>query len=225
MRLAKPIAALALLLCGRGYVYAQLGATIVSDPPVESATTDMDTVQEPGILAQDTLTAQSVTTGGGAGLYTPINGIGSQQNQQLFTAATNFSQDFPGWQSLPATSTLHAQQIVSDMLNTYSSALGIAQSQGNELAGEDLSAIEQANASATAVLQALQVNTEAVLALNNQLQMLRQAIIALVTVEATHHAAEISIVAQDRASLIPQMLLNPHNQPELMSSHATRPNP
>ena len=178
------------------------GAQIVSDPPVETATTDMDTVQEPGILTQTTTTATSVTSGEGAPNFTPINGYLGNLNNQLFSGVSpaNASGDFPGWVPLPADSTPVAKAVTQDCLTTYLAALAIAQSQSNGLGSDNLAQIEQVNTSTNNLLAAVQANTDAVLAVAQGLELERQLLATLITVEATKGAQELSAKAQAEAT-------------------------
>ena len=200
----KPVAAAlaivgaALLACSifPSKAHAQLAVT---DPPVEAATADMDTVQEPGILAQDTATATSVTTGGGGGQYQPNTQYIASLDQQLFSGinAQNFASWFPGWVALPPDSTdTIAIPLTNALLTTYGQALAVAQSQ----AGENLSNIETISTNATAVLQAIQANTEAQLQTAQEVQYLRQLVATLITVEATKAGAELNERAREEAT-------------------------
>jgi len=204
----KPVAAAlaivgaALLACPifPSKAHAQLAVT---DPPVEAATADMDTVQEPGILAQDTATATSVTTGGGGGQYQPNTQYIASLDQQLFSGinAQNFASWFPGWVALPPDSTdTIAIPLTNALLTTYGQALAVAQSQAGELAGENLSNIETISTNATAVLQAIQANTEAQLQTAQEVQYLRQLVATLITVEATKAGAELNERAREEAT-------------------------
>jgi len=178
------------------------GAQIVSDPPVETATTDMDTVQEPGILTQTTTTATSVTTGEGAPNFTPINGYLGNLGNQLFSGVNpaNAGGDFPGWVPLPADSTPVAKAVTQDCLTTYLAALAIAQSQSNGLGSDNLAQIEQVSSSTTNLLAAVQANTDAVLAVAQGLELERQLLATLITVEAAKGAQELNEKAQEEAT-------------------------
>jgi len=198
---ALAIVGAALLACPSlpGKAHAQLA---VSDAPVEAATADMDTVQEPGILTQTTTTATSVTTGEGAPNFTPINGYLGNLNHQLFSGISpaNASGDFPGWISLPADSTPIAKAVTQDCLTTYLAALAIAQSQSNGLGSDNLAQIEQVSTSTNNLLAAVQANTDAVLAVAQGLELERQLLATLITVEATKGAQELSAKAQAEAT-------------------------
>ena len=65
-----PISAFAQLGIGGGDAVITVPGSVTSDAPVEQNTAGI-LQNTTGILQQDTLTATSVTTGGGGGLYTP----------------------------------------------------------------------------------------------------------------------------------------------------------
>ena len=205
---ALAIVGAALLTCllSPGKAHAQIpigGAQIVSDPPVETATTDMDTVQEPGILTQTTATATSVTTGEGTPNFTPINNYTGGLTTQLFSGINsgNFAQWFPGWKPLPPDSTVSiAIPLSSTVLTTYNAALAIAQSQSNALGSDNLAQIEQVSSSTNNLLTAVQANTDAVLAMAQGLQLERQLLATLITVEATKAGEEFNERAQEEAT-------------------------
>lgn len=182
--------------------HAQIGAQIVSDPPVEQATTDMDTVQFPALIQQDTATATSVTTPEGQGNFTPINDYNNNLTSQLFSNinSTDFPVDFPGWVPLPIQATVIAKQITTDVLATYANAIAIAQSQSSALGTDNLSSIEQVSTSTTSLLAAVQANTDAILAVAQGIQAERQLLATLITVEATKAAEELNEKAQEQAT-------------------------
>lgn len=194
---------------------AQLGAptvitvpgSVTSDAAVEQNTSGI-LQNTTGILQQDTLTATSVTTGGGGGLYTPNAQFISSLDQGLFSGVNdqNFNTWFPGWQPLPPNSTdTVAIPLTKTVLATYGSALYLAQCEEQELDGEDFSNIETASAGATAVLQAIQANTEALLAVIQEQQYTRQLLAAILTVEATKAGEEINERAQQNATIDTQL--------------------
>lgn len=200
--LSAVIAYVIVTLCPKCASAQIVGAQIVSDPPVEQATTDMDTVQFPALIQQDTATATSVTTPEGQGNFTPINDYNNNLTNQLFSSinSQNFTVDFPGWVPLPAESTPLAKQITTDVLNTYGNALSIAQSESNSLGSDNLAAIESSSTGAPGVLAAIQANTDAVVAVAQGIQAERQLLATLITVEATKAAEEVNEKAQDMAS-------------------------
>lgn len=190
--------------------YAQFGGEIVTDPPVEQNTSNMvgqlttadNTLAS--ILTADQATATSVTTAGEAGLFQGVAGFldtldsdfNNTVNAQVFTAI------FPGWMPLPPNSISQDQTIAKLGLATYQVALQIAANQAADFDSEDshFGTIEAANGASSAVLQAIQANTEAVLAAAQQTQMERQLLIALITVEATRSGEELNERAQQGAT-------------------------
>jgi len=174
--------------------HAQLGASAVitvpgsvtSDQPAEQSLADIDTVQLPAILQQDTLTATSVTTPGTGSFYTPNASLISGLDQQLFSQVNsqNVSTLFPGFQPLPPYTIPTMNTISAATLQTYANALAAAQSQDAELTGENFSGIQQASTSTTYVLAALQANTQAVLQVASEEQYIRQLLITLIEIES-----------------------------------------
>jgi hypothetical protein len=190
--------------------YAQFGASAVitvpgsvtSDAAVEQNTSGI-LQNTTGILQQDTLTATSVTTGGGGGMYTPNAQFISSLDQGLFSGinSQDFNTWFPGWVALPPNSTdAVAIPMTTTVLTTYGNALALAQSQEQELGGEDFSNIEADSAGATAVLQAIQANTEAILADVQEQQYTRQLLAAILTVQSTKAGEELNERAQGEAT-------------------------
>lgn len=167
---------------------------ITEDDPTEQNTS--------GILQQDSTIATSVTTGGGAGNYTPIGGYIANLNQQLFSGVNNqnFAGNFPGWVPLPDTSTLTAEALVKTTLTTYQASIALAQSQEQELEAENFTAIEQTAANTTNVLTALQALTDATLQVAQEVQYERQLMATLITVESTQAAQRLSAKAQEEAT-------------------------
>jgi len=199
-------AILAWLLLMPPSAHAQLAVT---DPPVEGNTAEtwkaVDALGKTAIDidTQSTAISGSVTTGGGGGDYQPNAAYISSLDQELFSGvnAQNFGDEFPGWEALPPDSTSAVSiPLVTTVMGTYGQALATAQSQMNELEGEDFSAIEQTSATATALLTATQTNTEAVLAVEQELQLTRQLLATLITVEATKAGEELNERAQEGAT-------------------------
>jgi len=166
---------------------------------VDDAATEQNTG---GILQQDSTIATSVTTGGGGGNYTPIGGYITSNDTQLFRGINNqnFNGNFPGWVPLSNTSTITAEAITKTTLTTYQASIALAQSQEQELEGENFSNIEQASSQTNNLLTAVQANTEAVLADVQEQQYTRQLLATLITIEATQAAQKLSAIAQQRAS-------------------------
>jgi len=180
---------------GGGQAVITIPGSVESDAPVEQNTA--------GILQEDTITATSVTTGGGGGQYQPNTQYIASLDQSLFSGinSQNFAQWFPGWQALPPDSTdTIAIPLTNALLTTYGQALALAQSQAQELEGENFSNIEAISSNATAVLQAIQANTEAQLQTAQEIQYLRQLVATLITVEATKAGEELNERAQEEAT-------------------------
>ncbi len=158
------------------------------------------------ILTQDTSTAKSVTTGGGAGAWQSnagyLNSLTANLNNGI-SSPSLFNANFPGWLALPPNSTQLSKQVSAISLKTYAGALAAAQQQANGFAAEDshLSGIEQANQSMTTVLQGQQLIVEAILALCQQLQLERQLLVTQITLEATKAGEELNERAQQQATL------------------------
>jgi hypothetical protein len=183
---------------------------LVSDPPTETNTANTvgalgaanSTLA--GIATSDSAIATSVTTPGGAGLFQGVAGFldtlnanfGKTINAQVFNAI------FPGWASLPLDAIPRDQAIATLSLATYQAAMQIAANQAADFDAEDshFGKIEAANGASGAVLQAIQSNTEAILAAAQQTQMERQLLITLITVEATRSGEELNERAQQSAT-------------------------
>jgi hypothetical protein len=202
--------ALAMMRFAAGLAHAQVGAqavitvpgSVTSDQAAEASLADIDTVQLPAILQQDTTTATSLTTPGGSGFYTPTASLISGMDKQLFSQVNsqNASTLFPGFQPLSSYTIPTLNTISSATLATYANALAAAQSQDTELTGENFSNIEAASAGTTYTLTAIQANTEAQLQVASELQYVRQLLITLVEIEATKASDEQNIRAQDTAT-------------------------
>ena len=184
----------------------------VTDPPVETATaqTASELNATNKTLAQDlqenTQTAQSVTTGGGAGAWQSnaryLSSLASNLNSGINSAGL-FNSNFPGWLALPPNSTQLSKQVSTISLRTYAGALAAAQQQAGGFSAEDshLSGIEQANQSITTVLQGQQLIVEAILALCQQVQLERQLLVTQITLQATKAGEELNERAQQQATI------------------------
>jgi hypothetical protein len=171
-----------------------------------------DTVFDPTMFAQQTLqlntetiTTGALTTPGGAGIWqsnaaylASLDGnlVGGINSAQLFAG------NFPGWSALPANATQVAKQVSTIALKTYVGALAAAQQQAAGFSNEDshLAAIETDNQFATGVLRAVQANTEAQLAVAQQVQLLRQLVVMQITLEATRAGEELNERTQAQAT-------------------------
>jgi hypothetical protein len=183
---------------------------LVSDPPTETNTANtvgaLGTANSTlaGIATSDSAIATSVTTPGGAGLFQGVARFLDILNAN-FNKTVNaqvFSAIFPGWAPLPLDAIPQDRTIATVALATYQAALQIAANQAADFDAEDshFGTIEAANGTSGSVLQAIQSNTEAVLAAAQQTQMERQLLITLITVEATRSGEELNERAQQGAT-------------------------
>jgi hypothetical protein len=202
--LAIVVAAILIWLMFTDTAHAQIGGASAVVTVPGSVTSDAAVEQNTsGILQENTQIAGSVTTGGGGGDYQPNSQFVASLDQSLFSGINtqNFAQWFPGWQPLPPNSTdTVAIPLAATVLTTYGQALALAQSQEQELEGENFSNIEATSANSPAVLQAIQANTEAQLQTAEELQYVRQLLAALITVEATKSGEEFNERAQQEAT-------------------------
>jgi hypothetical protein len=184
---------------------------LVSDPPVEINTAAIEVAlgiadtSLAAIQASDALTATSVTTPGDPGLYQGVNGFLDAQDSLLTSAGVSsatMQAIFPGWMSLLPDNISANAAITQTGLGTYEAAVQIAQNQAADFDAEStyFASIESANVGSTSLLGATQINTEAAMAVAAQVQMERQLIVALITVEAFRSADELNERAQAGAT-------------------------
>jgi hypothetical protein len=209
---SRLIPALGLLLATVAPAHAILGVgDLVSDPPVEEATAAIQAelgitnITLSGIQTSDALTAASVTTPGDPGLYQGVSQFLDGLDTLLTGAgvsASTMAVLFPGWVPLLPDAIPEDEQNVSASLATYAAAMQVAQNQAADFDGEDtyVAGIESANLAQTSLLGAVQILTEAVLADVSQGQMLRQLVIAQITIEALHHSEELNEKAPQEAT-------------------------
>ncbi len=186
-------------------VRAQLA---VSDSPVEANTTviagtlsGISSKQLPAIVAQDTITAQSLTTPGGAGRFQSQLSYLNSLMQTMGSGIANaqiFAATYPGWVDFGANAAATAAQITNQTLTTYADAISVAQAQAANFSGEDahFQALEACNAASVSVLQAIQCGNEINLAAAQQTQQLRQLEITHIMVEAVHFGEQLNEDAQ-----------------------------
>jgi hypothetical protein len=186
--------------------HAQLGGSAVDITGDEVTVSTADQSADSSLGDIDTQTAAidtSITSGGGGGDYRPNSQYITSLDQHLFSGinSQNFNTWFPGWQALPANSTdTVAKPMTNTVLTTYGQALATAQSQVQELEGENFSNIEGTSSQTTNLLAAVQANTEAVLADVQEQQYARQLLATLITVEATKAGEELNERAQAEAT-------------------------
>lgn len=206
------IPAIGLLLARVAPAHAILGVgDLVSDPPVEEATAAIQAelgvtnITLTAIQTSDALTAASVTTPGDPGLYQGVSQFLDGLDGLLTGAgvsASSMAVLFPGWVPLLPDAIPEDEQIAATGLATYEAAVQVAQNQAADFDSENnyLAGIESANLGQTSLLGAVQINTEAQLATCNQIQMLRQLVIAQITVEGFQHGEELNERSQQEAT-------------------------
>jgi hypothetical protein len=204
--------AIAMLVCSIAAARPAQAQMAVTDPPVEAATAQIasELVITNNTLTQNlqenTQTAQSVTTGGGAGAWQSnanyLASLASNLNNGINSPGL-FNTNFPGWLALPPNSTELSKQVSAIALRTYAGALAAAQQQASGFAVEDshLSGVEQNNQSMTTVLQGQQLIVEAILALCQQIQLERELLVTQITLEATKAGEELNERAQQQATI------------------------
>ncbi len=180
----------------------------VSDSPVEANTTviagtvsGISRQQLPAIIAQDTITAQSLTTPGGAGRFQSQLSYLNSLMQTMGSGIANaqiFAATYPGWVDFGANAAATAAQITNQTLTTYADAISVAQAQAANFSGEDehFQALEACNAASVSVLQAIQCGNEINLAAAQQTQQLRQLEITHIMVDAVHFGEQLNEDAQ-----------------------------
>lgn len=162
------------------------------------------TTTDPATENNTQLAAWSLTTRGNGGWYVPNASFINSLNQPLFQNINPqvFDTDFPGWVPPGNDSTTAAVNLTAATLQTYKAAMLATQSQMTELAGENFSNIESASLSAASVLAAIQANTDAVLQVAAQIQLLRQQQATETMVETTQAAQQMSLWAQEKAGSV-----------------------
>jgi len=200
-----------LLMLSAAPASGQFGGSLVSDPPTEQATaqTASELNQTNTTLQQDlranSLTAASVTTTGDSGLFQSVSAFldsldgnfnGGINSGQIFAAI------FPGWTPLPADAIAQSASVTAKTMATYIDALNAAQGQAASFDTEEnhLGSIESANLGASGLLQAVQINTEAQLAVAQQIQLLRQLEVSHITLDATKAGEELNERARTAAT-------------------------
>ncbi len=211
-RLLQVISALVFLLVLVPSAHAILGAgDIVSDPATEANTAEtaaavgtanatLSTIQ-----ASANTTALSVSRPRDPGLYQGVSQYLDTLDGELTGAGINaavMAVMFPGWVPLLPDAIPQDAAIAKMGLATYQAAVQVAQTQATDFDAESvyLASIEGANVGSTGLLQAVQISTEAQLATATQIQMLRQLLISLITIESLRNSEELNERAQAGAT-------------------------
>jgi hypothetical protein len=176
--------------------------TIAGNTTVMAGTlTGIATQQLSAIITQDTITAQSLTTPGGAGRFESqlsyLNSLMQTLGSGSIANAQSFAAIYPGWVDFGANAAATAAQITNQTLTTYADVISVAQAQAANFIGEDahFQALEACNA-AVSVLQAIQCGNEINLAAAQQTQALRQLEITHIIVDAVDHGEQLNENAQ-----------------------------
>jgi len=199
---------LALLLASAPPALAQLA---VSDAATEASTAE--TAAELGAtnqeiandVAENTLTANSVITPGDPGLFQPVNGFLDQEMALLASGnvtAQAMAAMFPGFQLPNPDNMLQDTTIAANGLATYYAAEQAAEDQGGDFDAEAayLQSIEAANTASVSVLGAIQIQTEATLAVASQIMMERQLQISEIRILSLDAAYRMDNDAQQAAA-------------------------
>ncbi len=203
---------LLLLLAMPLTAYAQFGGTTVFDPSMYA--------RQLRQLEQETATVTNLaeqlkyiiknTTSGGAGIWasnqTLLHNLGGLISEQeglsysLSSLAQQFQQLYPGYAVTSTPGAQSPQASVNTTLNTLNGALQSAQDQARNFAAEQttLGNLEFKNQTAIGNLQAVQVGNEIALAQVQQIQMLRQLVMALINSENTAAANQLNSQTQSQ---------------------------
>jgi len=179
-------------------VYAQLGGAVLTDEIHQPLVLTNQRAQ----IAQETISAHSLTVGGGAGMFRGLSGYLGDLTHNLdpgVSTTQRFGVSFPGPLAKGPGQTTNDKQMAQQMLASYSGALQTAQQQANGFADEDsqLETIEARNQSCVTMLCQQQVTTEAVLALAQQVQLSRQLELTHLMIDAVSHGYEINEFARE----------------------------
>ena len=210
----KSLLIVALILLTTAPAFAQFGGQIVSDPPVEQATTDMDTNEIPQLIEQNATIAQSLTEGGDSGVWQPdeqfLDSLGTLIQAQLGLSYSDpqliqiFEQLYPGYNTQQPAPT--PQDSVNTNLNTLNGTLQDAQAQSQHWPDEQTQMIdlEADNAGVSGQLQAAQTGNEIALLSVSQQREIRQLIMALLNSYNVNSATQVQ---QQTASQLSAMAI------------------
>jgi P-type conjugative transfer protein TrbJ len=151
------------------------------------------------------------TTGGSAGVWQSnqsmldeLGGVIQQQgglSYSLGNLQSQFQQQFPGY-TVPKNPDQQEAANIATTLNTLNGTLADAQSQAQNFANEQaqFAQLEGMNRTATGRLQAIQVGNEIALQQAQQIQMLRQLVVAMINVQNVTAANAVNRQAAEDAS-------------------------
>jgi type IV secretion system protein TrbJ len=151
------------------------------------------------------------TTGGYAGVWQSsqslldeLGGIIQQQGGLSYTFSnlqSQFQQQFPGY-TVPSNPDQQEARNIATTLNTLNGTLAAAQSQAQNFANEQaqLAELEGMNKTAAGNLQAIQVGNEIALQQVQQIQMLRQLVVATINAQNVVAANAVNRQAAEDAS-------------------------
>ena len=208
------LASPALAQFGGGCGDTPLDSCYVQDTLTEQYTGDMDTVQLPAILQQDTTTAQALTTGGDSGVWQPdekfLDSLGALIQDQLGLSYSDpqliqiFEQLYPAYNTQLPLPTV--QDSVNTNLNTLNGTLQDAQAQSQHWPPEQVQMIdlEAQNAGVGGQLQAAQTGNEIALLSVSQQREIRQLIMALLNSYNINSATQVQ---QQTASQLSAMAI------------------
>jgi P-type conjugative transfer protein TrbJ len=205
-----------LLLAMSTVSHAQFGGSVVFDPSVyarqlQQLQQETTTVTN---LAQQLQYMVKNTTGGGAGIWqsnqnllSNLGGLISEQQGLSYTFQgldQKFQQLYPGYNVTNIPGAQSALSSTDTTLNTLNGALQSAQSQAQNFQGEQdaLKTLEMKNQTAVGNLQAAQVSNEIALAQVQQIQLLRQLVMAEMNSQNTAAANQLN--SQTQSQLVAQ---------------------
>ena len=151
------------------------------------------------------------TTGGYAGVWqssqSMLDELGDLIQQQggfsytLGNLQSQFQQQFPGY-AVPQNPDRQEAQNIATTLNTLNGTLADAQGQAQNFANEqaEFAQLETMNKTATGRLQAIQVGNEIALQQAQQVQMLRQLVVAMINAQNVVAANQVNREAAEDAS-------------------------
>jgi P-type conjugative transfer protein TrbJ len=192
------------------------GTTIVFDPQMFARQLSQLNQETAAVsnLAQQLSYAVQNTTGGSAGVWASnqtllsnLGGLISEQEGLSYTVsnlAQQFQQLYPGYNVIGIPSAESPQASVDTTLNTLNGALQSAQAQAQNFAAEQttLSTLELKNQTAIGNLQAVQTGNEIAMAQVQQIQMLRQLVMALTNSENTVAANQVNNQTQSQLAAL-----------------------